>query len=94
TVENTKIQLVQLIRSLIALGSTLGDLPRERILNIKLWYFDERTPPGWQPNHFREADPSELKFKNARDDPDIDDKLKIKIGDLKTPHHTLSVRAA
>ncbi|CAM9725294.1 unnamed protein product [Scytosiphon promiscuus] len=84
TVENSKVQLVQLIRSLIALGSTLGELPRERVLNIKLWYYDERTPPGWQPNHFREADPSELKFKNA-------DKLKIKIGDLKTPHHTLSL---
>lgn len=58
---------------------------------FQLWYFDDRTPPGWQPEYFREADPSELAFKNGKSDKDIQDKLKIKIGDLQTPHHTLSV---
>ncbi|CAN0026297.1 unnamed protein product [Pylaiella littoralis] len=92
TVASTKGQLVKLIRSLIAFGNTLGELPRERILNIKLWYFDDRTPEGWQPKHFREADPSELKFSKGSEDEEIEDKLKIKIGDLATPHHTLSLR--
>lgn len=36
TVASTKGQLVKLIRSLIAFGNTLGELPRERILNIKV----------------------------------------------------------
>ena len=58
----------------------------------QLWYFEDRTPAGWQPKHFREADPAELKFSRGRDDKEIDSKLKIKIGDLTTPHHTLSVR--
>lgn len=58
----------------------------------QLWYFEDRTPAGWQPKHFREADPAELKFSKGRDDEEIDSKLKIKIGDLTTPHHTLSVR--
>eukprot|EP00903_Cladosiphon_okamuranus_P019216 g17670.t1 len=92
TVASTKGQLIKLIRSLIAFGNTLGELPRERFLNIKLWYFEDRTPPGWQPKHFREADPAELKFSKGRDDKDIDSKLKIKIGDLTTPHHTLLLR--
>lgn len=35
TVASTKGQLVKLIRSLIAFGNTLGELPRERFLNIK-----------------------------------------------------------
>lgn len=58
---------------------------------MQLWYFDDRTPEGWQPKHFREADPSELKFSKGSEDEEIEDKLKIKIGDLATPHHTLSV---
>lgn len=36
TVASTKGQLVKLIRSLIAFGNTLGELPRERFLNIKV----------------------------------------------------------
>ncbi|CAM9117446.1 unnamed protein product [Ectocarpus sp. 8 AP-2014] len=92
TVKSAKNELINLIRSLISFGNTLGELPRERILNIKLWYFDDRTPPGWQPDYFREADPSELAFKNGKSDNGIHDKLKIKIGDLQTPHHTLSLR--
>ncbi|CBN75586.1 Homologue of the meiosis-specific protein HOP1 [Ectocarpus siliculosus] len=92
TVKSAKNELINLIRSLISFGNTLGELPRERILNIKLWYFDDRTPPGWQPDYFREADPSELAFKNGKSDKEIHNKLKIKIGDLQTPHHTLSLR--
>lgn len=36
TVASTKGQLVKLIRSLIAFGNTLGELPRERSLNVKV----------------------------------------------------------
>lgn len=36
TVKSTKNELINLIRSLISFGNTLGELPRERILNIKV----------------------------------------------------------
>eukprot|EP00752_Nemacystus_decipiens_P008268 g7393.t1 len=74
---------------------TYPEDPRDETITFggtKLWYFEDRTPAGWQPKHFREADPSELKFSKGRDDKEIDSKLKIKIGDLTTPHHTLSLR--
>lgn len=36
TVKSAKNELINLIRSLISFGNTLGELPRERILNIKV----------------------------------------------------------
>ncbi|CAM9098815.1 unnamed protein product, partial [Laminaria digitata] len=87
-VESTKGQLIKLIRSLIQFSNTLEELPKERVINIKLWYFDERTPPDWEPKHFEAADPRDLCFKKEADH----HSLRVRIGELRTPHHTLKVQ--
>lgn len=55
---------------------------------MQLWYYDERTPANWEPKYFAAADPSELSFRRDGDH----DTLRIRIGDLCTPHHHLKVR--
>lgn len=56
----------------------------------QLWYFDERTPPDWEPKHFEAADPRDLCFKKEADH----HSLRVRIGELRTPHHTLKVSRA
>ena len=56
----------------------------------QLWYFDERTPPDWEPKHFEAADPSDLCFRKEVDH----HSLRVRIGELRTPHHTLKVSQA
>ncbi|CAM9800152.1 unnamed protein product [Ascophyllum nodosum] len=88
TLDNIKGHVIQLIRSLMQFSDTLSEVPSERVVNMKLWYFDERTPADWEPKYFRAADPSELSFKRDGDH----DILRIRIGEIQTPHHAVKVR--
>ena len=46
---------VSLLRTLISIAPTLKPLPDERVLTMKLLYYDDRTPEDYQPPFFREA---------------------------------------
>lgn len=42
-----------MIRSLVSLVATLPSLPDDRVVTMKLFYFDELTPADYQPKFFR-----------------------------------------
>ncbi|CAM9134818.1 unnamed protein product [Chrysoparadoxa australica] len=80
-----KDQIVKLIRNLIEFSNTLEDLPGHRYLTLKLHYYEDITPPGWQPKHFRDEDPDTLSsFQQGH--------LRINLGQLATPHHNMKMR--
>lgn len=69
-------------------SSTKRSAYRRCLGGEQLWYFDELTPSDWEPKYFAAADPSDLSFRREGDH----DNLRIRIGELRTPHHTLKVR--
>jgi hypothetical protein len=62
-------------------------IPDSRVLTLKLTYYEDATPPNYEPEFFSKlADIDMLKFNG--------DVLRIKIGKLTTQDHSLQVRFA
>ena len=83
-------QCRQIIRNVVSLCNTLKALPQERCLTMKLFYDNDITPPTFQPRFFTDAssdgsapDALPLLFK--------DKPLKMKVGNIATPHHAMSM---
>jgi hypothetical protein len=51
--EHTQKSTVNLLRTLVTMGATLRALPDERLITIKLLYYDERTPTNYEPKFFK-----------------------------------------
>ncbi|CAM9611699.1 unnamed protein product, partial [Phaeothamnion confervicola] len=85
--DNMKSQITRLIRQLMAFGNTLDELPKRHFLTMKLFYYDNVTPPDYEPPNFCAADPAALRL-----GPDTEYPLRIKVGDLATPHCLLSLK--
>ena len=61
-------QAVGLIRSLITMCSTLKPLPKKRILDITVEYYDDITPESYQPKHFKQPKAVSCRVKRPRTD--------------------------
>mmetsp|Transcript_17492 Transcript_17492/g.29320 ORF Transcript_17492/g.29320 Transcript_17492/m.29320 type:complete len:517 (-) Transcript_17492:166-1716(-) len=85
TKDTLKKQAVSFIRCLVEFSNTLEALPEERYLTMRVSYFDEKTPPDYQPEFFREGHDA-IQF--------ISKPVKVRIGSLKTPHLTLALKFA
>ena len=46
-------EAVDMMRSLMSLLQSLQQLPADRIVSLKLFYYDQITPSDWQPRFFR-----------------------------------------
>jgi hypothetical protein len=86
TKADLKAQAISLIRALLMFTHTLESLPCHRTLSLKLLYYDERTPPAYEPPFFQRA---------ARGDClAVEDKgaLKVKIGNVVSPQYALELK--
>ncbi|CAN0501853.1 unnamed protein product, partial [Discosporangium mesarthrocarpum] len=74
------------LRAIFSIPSALSPLLTS--ISPQLWYYDDRTPSDWEPRYFASADPSDLSFSRHGDH----DHLRIRIGEVTTPYHSLKVR--
>ncbi|KAH8583955.1 uncharacterized protein ELE39_002713 [Cryptosporidium sp. chipmunk genotype I] len=85
TKEHARQQTVQLLRALILLTQSLSPLPESRYMSMKLWYYEDRVPSDYEPNHFRPARSSDILSFNEIPIDTI-------VGNVDTKFHTLSVK--
>ncbi|XP_050840869.1 HORMA domain-containing protein 1 isoform X5 [Serinus canaria] len=81
---DTKKASILLIRKIFILMQNLSPLPTDVCLTMKLLYYDEVTPPDYQPPGFREAQDEGLLF---REEP-----MYLNVGEVPTPFHLLKLK--
>ena len=83
-----KAQAQKLMRNLTELSHTLDDLPDARAITMALRYYDDVTPPDYEPAFFVGAEADALRRFAA---PDGRKTLKVKIGQVTSQHHALKM---
>lgn len=83
---NTKKASILLVRKLYTLMQNLGPLPDKVWLNMKLAYYEDVTPPDYQPPFFKESDGDSMEFDR--------EPVKLNMGEVVTPFHTLKLDMA
>src|ERR1700744_858436 len=68
----------QMMRTLLTLTQTLNPLPDNRVITMRLYYYDDVTPLDYQPPLFPRAAGLRLNFKK-------EDPVKINVGKVDTP---------
>ncbi|KAL4222153.1 HORMA domain-containing protein 1 [Mactra antiquata] len=75
---------LRLLRTIILLTNTLDSLPPNVMMTMKLFYYDEVTPVDYEPPGFKASDNDNFVFE--------EEPVTIKVGDVSTMYHNLSVR--
>ncbi|OII78156.1 HORMA domain-containing protein [Cryptosporidium andersoni] len=83
--EYARQQTIQLLRTLILLTQSLSPLPEIRYMSMKLWYYEDKVPSDYEPNHFRPARTSDILSYG-------DIPMDTTIGNVETKFHSLSVK--
>ncbi|XP_048845808.1 zebrafish testis-expressed 38 isoform X1 [Brienomyrus brachyistius] len=86
TVADTKQASMVLIRKLFLLMQNLDILPNDVFLTMKLYYYDDVTPPNYEPPGFREGLCDSLWFEGTA--------VHFRVGDVQTPFHSMKVQVA
>ncbi|KAF4802364.1 HORMA domain-containing protein 1 [Turdus rufiventris] len=81
---DTKKASILLIRKIFILMQNLSPLPSDVCLTMKLLYYDEVTPPDYQPPGFKEAKDEGLMF---REEP-----MYLNVGEVPTSFHLLKLK--
>ncbi|TFK06732.1 wings apart-like protein-like protein [Platysternon megacephalum] len=84
TCTDTKKASILLIRKIYVLMQNLGPLPNDICLTMKLFYYDEVTPPDYQPPGFKEGDSDTMIFEG--------EPIYLNVGEVPTPFHMLKVK--
>ncbi|XP_041890439.1 HORMA domain-containing protein 1 isoform X1 [Corvus kubaryi] len=84
TCADTKKASILLIRKIYVLMQNLSPLPSDVCLTMKLLYYDEVTPPDYQPPGFREAKYGGMMFN--------EEPMYLNVGEVPTPFHMLKLR--
>uniref|UniRef100_A0A8C8RRK4 HORMA domain-containing protein 1 n=1 Tax=Pelusios castaneus TaxID=367368 RepID=A0A8C8RRK4_9SAUR len=84
TCTDTKKASILLIRKIYVLMQNLGPLPNDVCLTMKLFYYDEVTPPDYQPPGFKEGDCDTMIFEG--------EPMYLNVGEVPTPFHMLKVK--
>ncbi|XP_054903229.1 HORMA domain-containing protein 1 isoform X2 [Poeciliopsis prolifica] len=79
---NTRRATILLVRKLYTLMQSLGPLPEDVCLNMKLAYYDEVTPQDYQPPGFSEAVGNPIEF--------VQEPVKLTMGKVATPYHCVT----
>eukprot|EP00698_Gefionella_okellyi_P024243 TRINITY_DN8502_c0_g1_i11.p1 TRINITY_DN8502_c0_g1~~TRINITY_DN8502_c0_g1_i11.p1 ORF type:complete len:371 (-),score=75.08 TRINITY_DN8502_c0_g1_i11:758-1870(-) len=87
TKDEIKRSTATMIRTLITLAQTLQPLPDEYFLSMKLLYYDENVPANYQPKYFEESQHQAGASMAFEAEP-----LKLRIGSISTPFHTMSLK--
>ncbi|XP_037532683.1 HORMA domain-containing protein 1 [Nematolebias whitei] len=78
---NPKRASILLVRKLYTLMQNLEPLPENVCLNMKLSYYDDVTPPDYQPPGFMEAEGDVIEFEQ--------EPVKLVMGEVATPFHSV-----
>ncbi|XP_031823341.1 HORMA domain-containing protein 1 isoform X2 [Sarcophilus harrisii] len=81
---DTKKASILLIRKIYVLMQNMGPLPNDVCLTMKLFYYDEVTPPDYQPPGFKEGDSEGVLFEG--------EPMYLNVGEVPTPFHSLKVK--
>ncbi|XP_017695362.1 PREDICTED: HORMA domain-containing protein 1 [Lepidothrix coronata] len=81
---DTRKASILLIRKIFVLMQNLSPLPSDVCLTMKLLYYDEVTPPDYQPPGFREAKCEGLVFN--------EEPTHLNVGEVPTPFHLLKLK--
>ncbi|NXO45613.1 HORM1 protein, partial [Locustella ochotensis] len=81
---DTKKASILLIRKIYILMQNLSPLPNDVCLTMKLLYYDEVTPPDYQPPGFKEAKDEGLLFN--------EEPMYLNVGEVPTPFHMLKLK--
>ncbi|XP_051901860.1 HORMA domain-containing protein 1 isoform X2 [Pristis pectinata] len=81
---DTKKASILLIRKLYVLMQSLGPLPSDVCLKMKLSYYDEVTPPDYQPPGFKEGNSESMMFEG--------EPVFLSVGEVATPFHVLKLK--
>ncbi|CAI9151517.1 unnamed protein product [Rangifer tarandus platyrhynchus] len=81
---DTKKASILLIRKIYILMQNLGPLPNDVCLTMKLFYYDEVTPPDYQPPGFKDGDCEGVIFEG--------EPMYLNVGEVPTPFHTFKVK--
>ncbi|XP_029085731.1 HORMA domain-containing protein 1 isoform X2 [Monodon monoceros] len=81
---DTKKASILLIRKIYVLMQNLGPLPNDVCLTMKLFYYDEVTPPGYQPPGFKDGNYEGVIFEG--------EPMYLNVGEIPTPFHTFKVK--
>ncbi|NWT60233.1 HORM1 protein, partial [Erythrocercus mccallii] len=84
TCADTKKASILLIRKIYVLMQNLSPLPNDVCLTMKLLYYDEVTPPDYQPPGFKEAKDGGLLFN--------EEPMYLNVGEVPTPFHVLKLK--
>ncbi|XP_042135444.1 HORMA domain-containing protein 1 isoform X6 [Peromyscus maniculatus bairdii] len=84
TSADTKKASILLIRKIYVLMQNLGPLPNDVCLTMKLFYYDEVTPPDYQPPGFKDGDCEGVIFDG--------DPTYLNVGEVPTPFHTFRLK--
>ncbi|XP_039944057.1 HORMA domain-containing protein 1 isoform X2 [Hirundo rustica] len=84
TCADTKKASILLIRKIYVLMQNLSPLPNDVCLTMKLLYYDEVTPPDYQPPGFKEAKDGGLMFN--------EEPMYLNVGEVPTPFHMLKLK--
>ncbi|XP_033367516.1 HORMA domain-containing protein 1 isoform X2 [Parus major] len=84
TCADTKKASILLLRKIYILMQNLSPLPNDVCLTMKLLYYDEVTPPDYQPPGFKEARDEGLMFNM--------EPLYLNVGEVPTPFHMLKLK--
>ncbi|NWY39640.1 HORM1 protein, partial [Sylvia atricapilla] len=84
TCADTKKASILLIRKIYVLMQNLSPLPNDVCLTMKLLYYDEVTPPDYQPPGFKEAKDEGLMFN--------EEPMYLNVGEIPTPFHMLKLK--
>ncbi|XP_047497701.1 uncharacterized protein LOC125044788 isoform X2 [Penaeus chinensis] len=74
----------KMLRTVLLLTQSLKPLPSKVFLTMQLHYYDDVTPPEYEPVGFKPATPP--------DSHSLGDPVTIKVGDVCTPFHTVKLR--
>ncbi|XP_049621895.1 HORMA domain-containing protein 1 isoform X2 [Suncus etruscus] len=81
---DTKKASILLIRKIYVLMQNLGPLPNDVCLTMKLFYYDEVTPPDYQPPGFKDGNCEGVIFDG--------EPMYLNVGEVPTPFHTIKVK--
>ncbi|XP_073706030.1 zebrafish testis-expressed 38 [Garra rufa] len=84
TLEDTKKASSLLIRKLFLLMQNLESLPTGVYLTMKLYYYDDVTPPEYEPPGFKAGVNDSLWFEGTA--------VHFRVGDVQSPFHTMKLR--
>ncbi|XP_028565397.2 HORMA domain-containing protein 1 [Podarcis muralis] len=84
TCTNTKKASILMLRKIYVLMQNLGPLPGDVCLTMKLFYYDEVTPPDYHPPGFKEGHCEAVAFEG--------EPMYLSVGEVPTPFHTMKVK--